>query len=347
MRLQTSTALPPRMIRLLLAMAFAASLMAATMATAVPSFAFGGDGLRAAANGYRATESVAPVAGTPLLDDIATKRAAQMVASGKLEHDMDYVFNRLQQSGVCWKGVGEIIAWDSRPEYDYDRTMLQWWNSATHHEILMSAGYNAAGAAWATAEDGGHYSVMVFVTLCGSDVSQVAYNGTPFTDIAGSIFRDDIAWLYNAGITSGCTATQYCPTASATRAQMASFLDRILELPATTRDYFSDDNGSVHEDAIDRLAAAGITTGCSAGRYCPGGSVTRGQMASFLARALHLTDGSGSNAFDDDNGNVHEFDIDRLAYEAVTTGCATRRYCPSGAVTRGQMAAFLRRAFGS
>ena len=38
--------------------------------------------------------------------------------------------------------------------------------------------------------------------------------------------------------------------------------------------------------SINRIAEAGITTGCSATRYCPGGHVTRAQMAAFLHRAL-------------------------------------------------------------
>ena len=45
---------------------------------------------------------------------------------------------------------------------------------------------------------------------------------TPFTDIAGSPFKPDIEWVYTAGITSGCTATAYCPDGYVTREQMAS-----------------------------------------------------------------------------------------------------------------------------
>ena len=39
----------------------------------------------------------------------------------------------------------------------------------------------------------------------------------PFTDIATSPFKSDIEWVYNAGITSGCTATTYCPDGFVTR----------------------------------------------------------------------------------------------------------------------------------
>jgi hypothetical protein len=39
---------------------------------------------------------------------------------------------------------------------------------------------------------------------------------------------------------------------------------------------------------IEALAAAGITSGCGAGNYCPDRNVTRGEMAVFLAKALGL-----------------------------------------------------------
>jgi hypothetical protein len=67
---------------------------------------------------------------------------------------------------------------------------------------------------------------------------------------------------------------------------MATFLDRALDLPSTSKDFFDDDEGNMHEGAINRIAAAGITTGCGGGNYCPRANVTRGQMAAFLHRAL-------------------------------------------------------------
>jgi hypothetical protein len=323
-----------------------AGMLAATLVSAPVARAAGGNGLREAANEYRTKGRLAPVAGTPLLDSIATARAADMARKVKLEHDMAYVKSRLVNAGVCWTAYGEIIAWSRGAAYSYDGTVKQWMNSDLHREIVMGSQFNAAGGAWDDAADGGHYSVMVFVALCGADKPAVPYGATPFTDISGSAFRNDIEWLYQSGITAGCDADSFCPTAGVTRAQMASFLDRALDLPPTSRDFFRDDNGLVHEDAINRAAAAGITAGCGASSFCPSGGVTREQMASFLVRAGELHAGAGLDLFEDDNRSAHEFDIDRLAYGGITSGCAERRYCPSGTVTREQMAAFLRRSFG-
>jgi hypothetical protein len=67
---------------------------------------------------------------------------------------------------------------------------------------------------------------------------------------------------------------------------MAAFLDRALDLPDATTDYFTDDAGSIFEGSINSLREASITTGCTATAFCPTASVQRGQMAAFLHRAL-------------------------------------------------------------
>jgi hypothetical protein len=113
---------------------------------------------------------------------------------------------------------------------------------------------------------------------------------------------------------------------------------------------FIDDDGNTFENDIEWLAAEGITKGCNPpvnDRFCPNDNVTRGQMAAFLVRALGYTDNGGGDLFIDDNGNTFENDIDKLGTAGVTLGCnppTNNRYCPNDFVTRGQMAAFLRRA---
>lgn len=167
----------------------------------------------------------------------------------------------------------------------------------------------------------------------------------PFTDISSSTYANDIAWLYHSGITAGCSPTKFCPGGKVTRGQMASFLVRALQLPKTTSDYFTDDDGSTHEPDINSLAQAGLTSGCSATQYCPGSGVTRAQLATFLARILDLS-ATSTDYFDDDDSSTHEPDINRIARAGLTTGCGPDRYCPKTVVTRGQMAAFLQRTFG-
>ena len=179
---------------------------------------------------------------------------------------------------------------------------------------------------------------------CGDEVSVALIPATPFTDTYNrQVFRMDVIWLWHSAITAGCAETLFCPTSVVTREQMASFLVRALGLPATTSDFFEDDEASMHEANINRLAAAGITGGCAPGRFCPTATVTREQMASFLARAFDLPSTS-VDYFTDDDTSIHESDINRLALSGITGGCDASRYCPTAPVTREQMAAFLHRA---
>ena len=127
---------------------------------------------------------------------------------------------------------------------------------------------------------------------------------------------------------------------------MAAFLVRALDLPGSSTNYFADDNDSVFEANINALAASGITKGCAATRFCPNDYVTRGQMAAFLDRALHLPAAPGDR-FDDDDNSIFEASIDRLAGSGITSGCnppANTNFCAFDRVTRGQMASFLSRA---
>ena len=121
------------------------------------------------------------------------------------------------------------------------------------------------------------------------------------------------------------------------------------------RDYFVDDDASVHEANINKIAAAAITVGCNppvgsvGDHYCPAESVTRTEMASLLARALDLPD-SETDYFVDDDGSFHETDINKIAAAAITVGCnppvgsVGDWYCPAESVTRAEMASLLARA---
>lgn len=114
---------------------------------------------------------------------------------------------------------------------------------------------------------------------------------------------------------------------------------------------FVDDDGNVHEANIEAIAAEAVTRGCNppANHYfCPDDQVTRGQMAAFLGRALGLS-ASGQNYFIDETGHLFEEDIHALFEAGITRGCDPPdnfRFCPDDPVTRGEMAAFLNRAFG-
>lgn len=116
-----------------------------------------------------------------------------------------------------------------------------------------------------------------------------------------------------------------------------------IQTPAMAGGSFDDDDGNIHERAIEAIARAGITKGCDDGEFCPDAPVTRGQMAAFLVRAFELG-GDGDGGFGDIDDSIFERDIRLLKAHDVTKGCnppGNDRYCPDRTLTRGEMAAFL------
>ncbi|MDH3249891.1 MAG: S-layer homology domain-containing protein [Acidimicrobiia bacterium] len=172
-----------------------------------------------------------------------------------------------------------------------------------------------------------------------------------FWDVGnGHVFSGDVAWLARENVTRGCNAPwndEFCPEDPVTRGEMAAFLVRALDLPAGEA-LFTDAAGSGFESDIAALYSAGITRGCDVNdptSFCPDDPVTRGEMAAFLVRALDLP--SAQSIFFDAAGSVFEPEIGALAASGVTNGCDpldNTRFCPYAPVTRGQMAAFLRRS---
>jgi hypothetical protein len=160
-----------------------------------------------------------------------------------------------------------------------------------------------------------------------------------FTDITGNVHEAAILWVAGEGIATGFGDGRFGPNDDVTRGQMATFLSRALDLPPGTAT-FTDIDGNTHADAIRAVAEAGISEGRGDGTFGPDEPVTRGQMATFLTRALDLAPGAATFP-DVDPENVHAPGISAVAEAGITSGFADGTFGPSNPVTRGQMATFL------
>ena len=107
-----------------------------------------------------------------------------------------------------------------------------------------------------------------------------------FTDDEDDPFEGAINRVAAAELVTGCAVDQYCPSHPVTREQVATFLANALGLPAPVGDHFTDDEASIHEVDINRLADAGVARGCTVTTYCPTQVLTRGQMAALLNRSF-------------------------------------------------------------
>lgn len=162
-----------------------------------------------------------------------------------------------------------------------------------------------------------------------------------FTDL-DSVHAEDIRRVVAAGLSDGCATDRYCPDDPVTRGQIASFLAAALHLPAQQAPFVDVPLDGVHASSIGALTAAGITKGCDDDEFCPTRHVTRGEVATLLARAYTLP--AGAQSFVDvPAGAVHADGIAAVTAEGIAYGCTADRFCPTDAVTRGQLAALLSR----
>ena len=175
-----------------------------------------------------------------------------------------------------------------------------------------------------------------------------------FVDAMGNTHEAALEALAGRRILDGTEcAAGICPNDAIKRWTMAVWLVRAIdgrEPPAVSRSSFADvDTDAWWNPYVDRLAELEITVGCARTprRFCPDRSVTRGEMASFLVRALDLEPAPPAG-FGDTGGSVHRAAIDALWAAGITAGCQRNPflYCPAQAVTRAEMATFLARSLG-
>jgi trimeric autotransporter adhesin len=214
--------------------------------------------------------------------------------------------------------------------------------------------------------------------------------GGSFSDVttAYSLYRF-VEALLHSGVTQGCTASTYCPTNPVTRAQMAMFIARAMAggeasvpalgtVPGKGNYNCISGGASLFLDVattasycphVHLIAARGVTLGCDATHYCPTTTVTRGQMAMFIARAMagsdaavpsYQTEAATARSYSCDASDPLLYFTDMTASSQycrhvhylwakdVIAGCIATpaQFCPSSMVTRGQMAKFLVNGFG-
>ena len=115
-----------------------------------------------------------------------------------------------------------------------------------------------------------------------------------FEDVPDDIwYTDYVHALAERGVDTGVNG-QWRPTDPLTRMEMAHWITRMFEdiFPSPDpRGLFEDVPFDSEADlaAVEGLFRSGVTYGCSSDplRYCPDSPVTRGQMASFIVRALN------------------------------------------------------------
>ena len=110
-----------------------------------------------------------------------------------------------------------------------------------------------------------------------------------FTDVpADAFYAKAVAWAVENSITSGTGESKFSPNSTCTRAQAVTFLYRASGSPAVSGSAeFSDvATNAYYADAVAWAAKKGITTGIGGGLFGSDNDCTRGQIVTFLWRAM-------------------------------------------------------------
>ena len=94
-------------------------------------------------------------------------------------------------------------------------------------------------------------------------------------------------WAAKNGITNGTDETHFSPDETCTRAQTVTFLARALNAKAEGETAFTDvPENSYYADAVAWASENGVTEGIGMGLFGPNSDCTRGQIVTFLYRAM-------------------------------------------------------------
>lgn len=194
----------------------------------------------------------------------------------------------------------------------------------------------------------GKYSFVMPDGKVSVEAEFVKTAATSFADVpANAYFADAVKWAVDKGVTNGLSDTMFGPYESCTRAQIVTFLWRAAGSPEPkTMSSFTDVPASTYyAKAVAWAIENGITNGMTETTFAPDATCTRGQIVTFLYRALKGT-ASGSTNFTDVKSDTFYADaINWAVANNVTNGTSNTMFSPNADCTRAEIVTFLYRAY--
>ena len=186
---------------------------------------------------------------------------------------------------------------------------------------------------------------------CSAIESRTAPRESPFADVKEEdYFFEPVLWAFENGVTGGVAPNLFGSLDGCTRAQVVTFLWSAAGKPAPTsgENPFNDvAEGQYYYDAVQWAMENGITSGLSADSFGPDVTCTRGQIVTFLWRAIGKSaSADGDNPFTDVDESAYYYTPVLWAVEkGITAGTSPTEFSPDATCTRGQIVTFLYKAY--
>ena len=264
-----------------------------------------------------------------------------------------YIVKHQCDDEYCYGANRRQIPWPHDTETRIDeRNYLRLKNPLKHVlGVGQSLEWNGITVA-VTQRTGDQWTVTITDGTEPTPTQPVAGGRDWFADDDGTTHENAINRIAETGITVGCSTDPpyYCPDRHVTRAEMAAFLLRATgqaqPSPTRTNTFADVPNGKWYTDYVHAFAETGVDQGDS-GMWRPEDPLTRLEMARWLTGIFpHLPPVPHQRGLFDDVSRDDWATVEGLYRSGITYGCSADplQYCPDQPVTRGQMASFITRA---
>ncbi len=170
-----------------------------------------------------------------------------------------------------------------------------------------------------------------------------------FIDVAkGAYYYEPVMWAAENGITGGTGANTFSPDANCTRAQVVTFLHRMISSPepaAIDMPFIDVKEEAFYYKPVKWAVGSKITGGTSANTFSPDDNCTRAQVVTFLWRTAGQPEAiKKNNPFTDVKEDMYYYDAVLWAVEnGITGGTSDTTFSPDANCTRAQVVTFLYR----
>ena len=172
---------------------------------------------------------------------------------------------------------------------------------------------------------------------------------SPFSDVAkGEYYYKPVLWAVENGITGGTSANTFSPDSICTRAQVVTFLHRMIASPepaAITLPFTDVKTGDYFYKPVKWAYGSKITGGTSDTAFSPDETCSRAQVVTFLWRTAGQPEPKGkNNPFADVKSDSYYYKAVLWAVEqGITGGTSASTFSPDNNCTRAQVVTFLYR----
>ena len=176
----------------------------------------------------------------------------------------------------------------------------------------------------------------------------------PFTDVADTAwYADAVQYVYENGLMTGVSESEFAPDGTATRGQIVTILWRLAGSPVVNyaMRYADMDEGAWYGEAVRWAASTGVVTGYSESSFGPNDAITREQLAAILYRYVK-TQGQGFTGMwyfplrYDDAASISSWADEAMHWcvmKGLLNGTSETALSPRATATRAQLATILQR----